>query len=59
LGSINFRIALAGFLDALGLIDIKGDLSTPATFESGTSKQFYDNYTAIVDAFIDIGQPIK
>ena len=57
LGSVDFRIGLAAVLDSLGIIDIEGDVSTPVTFASGTSKQFYDNYTTIIDAMTDISQP--
>ena len=57
LGSIDFRIALAAFLDSLGIISIEGDVSTPVTFESGTSKEFYENYSTIIDALIDLSQP--
>lgn len=57
LGSVNFRIALAAFLDSAGIIDIEADVSTPATFESGTSNKFYDNYSTIIDALIDVSQP--
>ena len=56
-GTVDFRIALAGFLDSMGIISIKGDVATPVTFEDGTSKEFFDNYGTIVDALIDISQP--
>jgi hypothetical protein len=54
---VNFRIALAGFLDSMGIIKIEGDIATPVTFEDGTSKEFFTNYSTIVDALIDISQP--
>ena len=56
-GTVNFRIALAGFLDSMGIIKIEGDIATPVTFEDGTSKAFFTNYSTIVDALIDISQP--
>tara|TARA_B110000208_G_scaffold6_1_gene3 strand:+ start:172 stop:1383 length:1212 start_codon:yes stop_codon:yes gene_type:complete len=56
-GTVNFRIALAGFLDSMGIIKIEGDIATPVTFEDGTSKAFFTNYNTIVDALIDISQP--
>ena len=56
-GNVNFRIALAGFLDSMGIIKIEGDIATPVTFEDGTSKEFFTNYSTIVDALIDISQP--
>ena len=56
-GTVNFRIALAGFLDSMGIIKIEGDIATPVTFEDGTSKEFFTNYSTIVDALIDISQP--
>ncbi len=57
LGSVDFRISLAGFLDSVGIIKLEGDIATPVTFESGTSKEFYSNYATIVDALIDISAP--
>ena len=56
-GTVNFRIALAGILDSMGIIKIEGDIATPVTFEDGTSKAFFTNYNTIVDALIDISQP--
>ena len=56
-GTVNFRIALAGILDSMGIIKIEGDIATPVTFEDGTSKEFFTNYSTIVDALIDISQP--
>lgn len=56
-GTVNFRIALAGILDSMGIIKIRGDIATPVTFEDGTSKEFFTNYSTIVDALIDISQP--
>ena len=56
-GTVNFRIALAGFLDSMGIIKIEGDIATPVTFEDGTSKEFFTNYSTIVDALIDISHP--
>ncbi|MDB9952662.1 beta-lactamase family protein [Porticoccaceae bacterium] len=56
-GAVNFRIALAGILDSMGIIKIRGDIATPVTFEDGTSKEFFTNYSTIVDALIDISQP--
>ena len=57
IGSIDFRIAMAVFLDSMGFIKLEGDVATPVTFEDGTSKEFYSSYSAIVDALIDISQP--
>ena len=56
-GTVNFRIALAGFLDSMGIIKIEGDIATPVTFDDGTSKEFFTNYSTIVDALIGISQP--
>ena len=62
LGSIDFRISLAAFLDYLGLIKLQGneggsgDIKTPATFEDGTSTEFFDNYNTIIDALIEAGK---
>ena len=56
-GTVNFRIALAGILDSMGIIKIEGDIATPVTFDDGTSKEFFTNYSTIVDALIGISQP--
>ena len=56
-GTVNFRIALAGILDSMGIIKIEGDIATPVTFDDGTSKEFFTNYSTIVDALIDISHP--
>ena len=57
LGSIDFRIALAVFLDSIGMVKLEGDVATPVTLADGTSKEFYSNYGTIVDALVDISQP--
>ncbi|MDG2502519.1 MAG: serine hydrolase [Porticoccaceae bacterium] len=57
LGSIDFRIALAVFLDSIGMVELEGDVATPVTLADGTSKEFYSNYGMIVDALVDISQP--
>ena len=63
LGSIDFRISLAALLDSVGIITLQGnedgvgDVKTPATFEDGTSDEFYKNYNTIIDALIEASRP--
>jgi CubicO group peptidase (beta-lactamase class C family) len=57
IGSVDFRIGLAEFLDSVGLIKIEGDIKTPVTLADGTSKEFFTNYQAIIDALVDVSQP--
>ena len=63
LGSIDFRISLAAFLDSVGIITLQGnedgvgDVKTPATFEDGASDEFYKNYNTIIDALIEASRP--
>lgn len=56
IGNVNFRIALAEFLDSIGVIDLRGNIKTPVTLANGTSKEFYANYTEIMDALVDISR---
>ena len=56
-GTVDFRIAVAGLLDSMGIIKIEGDIATPVTFDDGTSQEFFTNYSTIIDALIDISQP--
>jgi hypothetical protein len=57
IGSVDFRIGLAEFLDSVGLIKIEGDIKTPVTLADGTSKEFFTDYQAIIDALVDVSQP--
>ena len=63
LGSIDFRIKLATFLDSIGLIDMTSHsgksraIKTPVTLQEGTSKEFFDNYGTIIDALIEASVP--
>jgi hypothetical protein len=56
IGNVNFRIALAEFLDSIGVIDLRGNIKTPVTLTNGTSKEFYANYTDIMDALVEISR---
>ena len=56
-GSVKFRIALAQFLDWIGLIKVQGNIKTPVTFDDGTSEEFFRDYSEIVDALIEASQP--
>lgn len=54
MGSIDFRRKAAVVLDRIGLITLQGNVNTPATYDDGTSKEFFENYSTIIDALVDI-----
>ena len=56
LGSVDFRRWLAQALDKLGIIKIRGNVTTPVTFDDGISKEFFANYPAIVDALVEVSE---
>jgi CubicO group peptidase (beta-lactamase class C family) len=56
-GSVGFRVKLATSLASMGLIEFGGDVRTPTTLEDGISNQFFVNYSAIIDALVDLTQP--
>jgi len=56
LGSVDFRRRAAEFLDSLGIIKIRGNVRTPVTFDDGTSKEFFSNYSAIMDALVEVSE---
>jgi CubicO group peptidase (beta-lactamase class C family) len=56
LGSVDFRRRTAEFLDSLGIIKIRGNVTTPVTFDDGTSKEFFSHYHEIIDALVEVGQ---
>ena len=56
LGSVDFRRRTAEFLDSLGVIKIRGNVRTPVTFDDGTSKEFFSNYSAIMDALVEVSE---
>ena len=54
LGSVNFRRKAAEVLDYLGIIELNSAIKTPVTYDDGTSKEFFENYSAIIDSLVDI-----
>jgi CubicO group peptidase (beta-lactamase class C family) len=56
LGSVDFRRRTAEFLDSIGLIKIRGNVTTPVTFDDGTSDEFFTNYSAIMDALVEVAE---
>jgi hypothetical protein len=36
---------------------MEGNLKSPVTFEDGTSKEFFENYSDIIDALVDVSKP--
>ncbi len=56
LGSVDFRRRTAEFLDSLGIIKIRGNVTTPVTFEDGISNEFFSSYQAVMDALVEVGE---
>jgi CubicO group peptidase (beta-lactamase class C family) len=56
LGSVDFRRRLAEFLDSVGIIKIRGNVTTPVTFDDGVSREFFSNYSAIMDALVEVSE---
>ena len=56
LGSVDFRRRAAEFLDSMGIIKIRGNVKTPVTFDDGISKEFFSNYSAIMDALVEVSE---
>ena len=54
LGSVDFRRRAAEFLDSMGIIKIRGNITTPVTFDDGTSNEFFSSYSAIIDALAEV-----
>jgi hypothetical protein len=53
---VDFRRRTAEFLDSIGLIKIRGNVTTPVTFDDGTSNEFFTNYSAIMDALVEVAE---
>ncbi|MFT5360640.1 MAG: hypothetical protein ACI9IN_000384, partial [Porticoccaceae bacterium] len=43
--------------ESLELIEIGAQIKNPVTLDEGTSKEFFDNYSVIIDALVDISRP--
>ena len=56
LGSVEFRRKAAVALDYLGIIELNSAIKTPVTYDDGTSKEFFEHYSAIVDALVDVSK---
>ncbi|MGB0449427.1 MAG: serine hydrolase domain-containing protein [Porticoccaceae bacterium] len=56
LGSVDFRRRLAEFLDSVGIIKIRGNVTTPVTFDDGVSSEFFSNYSEIMDALVEVSE---
>ena len=52
IGSVEFRRKLAIFLNAIGVIEIEGNIQSPMTFDDGISNQFFTDYAKIMDALV-------
>jgi CubicO group peptidase (beta-lactamase class C family) len=56
LGSVDFRRKAAVWLDSIGLIELNSSIKTPGTYEDGTSQEFFENYSDIIDALVDLSK---
>jgi CubicO group peptidase (beta-lactamase class C family) len=52
--NVDLWITILRGLHGIGLIDLTSDITTPNTYEDGESKEFYENYGAIMDAIADL-----
>ena len=52
--NVDLWITILRGLHGIGLIDLTSDITTPNTFEDGESKEFYENYGAIMDSIADL-----
>jgi hypothetical protein len=55
-GSVDFRLKAAAWLDSMGIIEMNNSIKTPITYESGTSKEFFENYSTIIDSLVDLSR---
>jgi CubicO group peptidase (beta-lactamase class C family) len=46
------------FLTLIGLLDPVADIATPITYESGVSNEFFSDYSTIIDALVEVSQPV-
>ena len=53
---MEFRRKAAEALDYLGIIELDSAIKTPATYDDGTSKEFFEQYSAIIDALVDVSK---
>jgi hypothetical protein len=53
---VEFRRKAAVALDYLGIIELNSAIKTPVTYDDGTSKEFFEHYSAIVDALVDVSK---
>ena len=53
---MDFRLKAAAWLDSMGVIEMNNSIKTPITYESGTSKEFFENYNKIIDALVDVSK---
>lgn len=54
IGSVEFRRKLAILLNAMGLIEIEGNVKSPMTFDDGVSNEFFTDYADIMDALVSL-----
>ena len=55
-GSVDFRLKVAGWLESMGVIEMNNAIKTPITYDDGTSKEFFERYSDIIDALVDVSK---
>ena len=56
MGSVDFRLKAVAWLDSMGIITMDNSVKTPITYKSGTSKEFFENYSTIIDSLVDLSR---
>ena len=54
IGDVTLLRKIGEFLTDIGMLDPVADVATPITFEQGISKEFFTNYSTIIDALVDV-----
>jgi CubicO group peptidase (beta-lactamase class C family) len=55
-GTVDFRLKVAGWLESMGAIEMNNAIKTPITYDDGTSKEFFERYSDIIDALVDVSK---
>ncbi len=55
-GTVDFRLKVAGWLESMGVIEMNNAIKTPITYDDGTSKEFFERYSDIIDALVDVSK---
>ena len=58
IGNVTLLRKAGEFLTLIGLLDPVADIATPITYESGVSNEFFSDYSTIIDALVEVSQPV-